>query len=839
MDTGTNKNNLDWLSLDVLMQFIDELREAGYKIGVSQYIAAQDLILMLIAQGESFDSPERLRSLLGPIFCSSPTEQEEFQQRFDRWFNIYSYNHLLSEELNKEAQVLSKKLKKVQFRSYQLQKFIRLIFFFLLFLSLLSQSQKPIKPPEEAQIERLPEQTILFPQAPARINLPFNLQIFLIYLFIYTLILAAFFCWHWWWWWRAKLFLQRQSTTQQPELHKISFTGFEDKLVSNIVLLKVAQSLRSRIPIPSHELDVDKTIHATLSRGGWLTPIYRTYQVIPEYLVLVNRFSHQDHQAKFVEEIITDLKKEGVFITIYFFDDDPRICFDHEHQSVGLRLREIRSKYSEHYLIIISDIEKFFSSITGDLEPWVNQLTTWKNRAIFTPIPVGNWGHQELKITQQFMILPATIAGLKAFSQRLQQGFATYEVSEEARIPLADLLSTQPYRWIERNAPPSEQITAMLDSLEEYLGQDSFFWLSACAVFPKLHWDITIYLGNILKNESGKSLIEVCSLSDLTQLPWLRYGYMPDWLRVCLITRLTQEQQQIIRNTLQNLLITAAHGSVSKSQLEIVDKYHHFLPNLINPLLHLLSQKSSADSLVQDYIFLNFMTRKSVLAMQVSDEFIHSISNYKKHYSLVKYKNFLKWCFWVGVALVLPLVIANPIINNYLYSNNFHRYFVAVNSSDYQTLQRIRQIEPTAYIRLYRGRSIILAGVFNKLVNAQHRAKELQIYGINNAQIVTITPDQQVSSKSFETPEQQSIPSSPTQQKFRYYVVIPANSEDLPAISDTIIQNSGYSSLVRERQEPLGPHVAVGPFAERSDADRWNRYIQELGYGNARVSYSK
>jgi hypothetical protein len=51
------ENNLDWLNPDVLLEFIDKLREAGYSIGISQYIAAQDLILILISQGENFDNP--------------------------------------------------------------------------------------------------------------------------------------------------------------------------------------------------------------------------------------------------------------------------------------------------------------------------------------------------------------------------------------------------------------------------------------------------------------------------------------------------------------------------------------------------------------------------------------------------------------------------------------------------------------------------------------------------------------------------------------------------------------------------------------------------------------
>ncbi|MCC5610399.1 serine hydrolase [Nostoc sp. CHAB 5834] len=424
--------------------------------------------------------------------------------------------------------------------------------------------------------------------------------------------------------------------TQKPELQKISITGFEENLVSSIVLLQISQSLRYRIRVPSSELDVNKTIDVTLSRGGWLTPIYKTYQVLPEYLFLVNRASYRDHQAKFMEEVTERLKDEGVFITIYFFDDDPRICFPHVCEGFPLRLREITSKYSQHFLVIISNTEKFFSSINGELEPWVNQLTSWSNRTVLTHTAAESWGYQELKIAQKFIILPATIKGLQVLGQRLHQGVATYPLAEETQIPLPDYLRIQHFIWIERNPPPTEQINAMLDSLEKYLGKDGFYWLSACAVFPELDWNISIYLGNVLKTESGVSLIEVCSLTDLARLPWLRYGYMPDWLRVYLITTLSQEQQQIIRSVLQDLLITSVQGSVSKLQLEIAKQYPNLLPKLVNPILDILSKKATTNSPLKDYIFLGFMKKQSILSMKVSDEFSRILKKQKRNYWWMK-----------------------------------------------------------------------------------------------------------------------------------------------------------------------------------------------------------
>jgi hypothetical protein len=70
------------------------------------------------------------------------------------------------------------------------------------------------------------------------------------------------------------------------------------------------------------------------------------------------------------------------------------------------------------------------------------------------------------------------------------------------------------------------------------------------------------------------------------------------------------------------------------------------------------------------------------------------------------------------------------------YNQNFDRYFVYVDSNNYEILQRVRQIEPNAYIRNYNGRKVIQSGVFNEQFNAQQRVKELEFNNIAGARIV-------------------------------------------------------------------------------------------------------
>src|SRR5688572_4064318 len=75
----------NWLTPEALIDFIEELRHTGFNIGVAEYIAVQDLLLMLTARGESLDHPQRAVALLGPLLCSTPAEQRAFPDYFARW----------------------------------------------------------------------------------------------------------------------------------------------------------------------------------------------------------------------------------------------------------------------------------------------------------------------------------------------------------------------------------------------------------------------------------------------------------------------------------------------------------------------------------------------------------------------------------------------------------------------------------------------------------------------------------------------------------------------------------------------------------------------------------
>jgi hypothetical protein len=459
MDQQITHEIPDWIKSDRLTDFIEQLREEGYKIGISQYIAAQKLVLTLIDQGETLDSPGSLGGFLGPIFCSSPSEQEDFQQRFKLWLaslpTSTAPETTTSEvhPLDTKAQVLSQELSDIQSHANQLTVGLVIVATALiaaLFPLIWNAPQKPpttVATPTPNLTSPTPKASSAVPTpsptpkpsskpstAPSKpselvfkpivnASSPFFCgwqQKWLIFFILSVPITVVLYALRRGLWSKqADLFLKRLGMDREPQLEKISIQGVEQNLFPPLIFNQIARGLKRRVRIPSQQLDVNKTIEATLKKGSWLSPVYGTYQRLVEYLFLVDSASFRDHQAQFVEEMINCLKKDGVLITVYFFEGDPRICFSKDRNNSPRKLQEIIHQYHDRCLIVVSDSDRFFSDISGELEPWVSQLKTWEKRAVLTPNPISNWSNQEFFLAQNFIVLPATAEGLQVLSQVL------------------------------------------------------------------------------------------------------------------------------------------------------------------------------------------------------------------------------------------------------------------------------------------------------------------------------------------------------------------------------------------------------------------------------------
>jgi hypothetical protein len=189
----------------------------------------------------------------------------------------------------------------------------------------------------------------------------------------------------------------------------------------------------------------------------------------------------------------------------------------------------------------------------------------------------------------------------------------------------------------------------------------------------------------------------------------------------------------------------------------------------------------------------------------------------------------------------------NELDFNSQFNPNSESYLVIVDNTDPNLLQQVRRIEPGAFEGLFVGRSVIQAGVFGQLDNAQERIRQLQNLGIGS-RIYSRNTGREIANSyagNFSAPGNASDfiarnNNSRTEKTKYYYVVIPDKPDKLFEIENQIKQSPGGNTVgVLLRNAPRGPHVAVGPFAGRLQAEQWHYYIRSLGLNNARVYYGK
>ena len=610
-----------------LLNFIEDLRSAGYNIGMSQYVAAQDLILGLAAQGNLPSSLARLRTLLAPILCKSSKQQAEFQHYFAAWieqFETVTPVVTPTSEVAVELQAIKtgSKLWKLVFGVFAVV-FVAAIYFSFptsgweclsqrsALYDCMMQSIKTGIPNPEVGNEEIPAEvattengTPARPESvptPARGNqktpselapTPARGSQNILWLTLGSPLLV-YLLWYFWWRYRVQRFLARKTTATLPEIKQLFVKGIDDKLFQSVDLSRTAQRLRQHKWIASNQLDIIATVEKTLRAGGLLRPVAGKMRSRPQYLVLIDRTTFNDHQAQWVNSLLDKIVADDVLVTRYYFDADPRRCYPQQNTLPPLSLAELLGQHPEHRLLIFSDGEGFINPITGEVAAWVEQFGP---RKILLTLEM-QWGSREQVLSAaDFLIMPASEKGLIALAEQINLGvWQAYPFMADG-VEFPEYLSERPRRWLERYAPRDTVVDSLVVQVRDFIGEKGYFWLGACAVYPELRWPLTLYLGYQLE------LLSEERLAKLARLPWFRYGYMPNWLRRRLVGDLNLEQERAIRLRLQDLLLTARDEPVSDFGLPVVTQF----PSLFRRLLPIWAQPKISP--LRDYVFLAFMS---------------------------------------------------------------------------------------------------------------------------------------------------------------------------------------------------------------------------------------
>ncbi|MEM6967388.1 MAG: hypothetical protein AAF573_21670, partial [Bacteroidota bacterium] len=387
----------------------------------------------------------------------------------------------------------------------------------------------------------------LFPEPTPEWILFFNKYYLLIKFGLIFLMLALLGVWQRWYAARQQqIIVDIQSKTDPPLLWNIHIPNIT-QLAQDENYFKVLNQMRQRTNDDHYVLNIPKTVQKTIERAGIVDFQYEYKTRPPEYLLLIDRQSSKNHRAHLYDYLFQSFKENEVYVERFFYEGDIRLCWNETYPN-GIKLQDMQSLYRDRRLIIVGTGYQLLSPVSGQLMKWTQLFETWSNKAILSPQPSKGWGGRESELAKKFILLPASIPSLTTMVDKMEAvdpDEIKTKITEDFNEPLqfkGDLIQTLHYYFSKKKNG-------------KVVDDRMVKWIAACAIYPTLHWDLTMYLGKELSTEEN-NLMTVKNVMALTRLPWFIEGKIPEQARLELLEYLPEETERQLRESLQRLFNT-------------------------------------------------------------------------------------------------------------------------------------------------------------------------------------------------------------------------------------------------------------------------------------------
>lgn len=295
--------------------------------------------------------------------------------------------------------------------------------------------------------------------------------------------------------------------------------GAEREFATTSDFRQLVNRMHDRQLLEARELDIAATLNTLVKQPGEVVLHYRQLTQAPSYLLLIDQRAQNDHRAKIFDLLYTYLQFNEVQVSRFYFHADPKLCFNDDYP-LGIPVAQLYPQNRSARLLILTYGYELFSSSTNVWSPWTKVFLQWKDRAILSPLPIRSWGAMEQRLAERFTILPATPLGLAAAIEEFQA---------------EDTQHWEDYLALITDAPvePIYYQGDLITTLEQYYPDPIIHkWIAACALYPTLHWELTLHIGTLLQREySYPNLTSIENLLELVRLPWFVDGRIPDQAR--------------------------------------------------------------------------------------------------------------------------------------------------------------------------------------------------------------------------------------------------------------------------------------------------------------------
>ena len=516
-----------------IQTLLDNLRKEGFSIGVDTHLQIGKVMEQLPAN----TSRSVLMDYLTPIIARNKEEQFKFKMLFSK-FN-FSGDH--DRKSVGDSQLYAEKPRNVdqplRLDSVAMRQFwggglliagligLAVFLFYPDFSSLFNSKTSQL--PNSAEEVTLPEDSISrkdleIPQNNPAIDAPqefsgsadnyrisWTLAIFLAALFIAYLL------------WKNRkesLLLQNAVGTESPYAIRIKTKDIQSIIIDESFQLAFNRFKRHQVT-GRKDLDISATVRATVENAGAIDFRYTAHSKSVQYLFLIDKNKEQNHRSELNERLFQEFAEQLIPATRFFFDASPIHCWNEKYPQ-GIDLHRISSIYPEAKLLVFADGHNFLDPMDGQLKSRLQLLQSWPRRTLITHNPLDNWGCQEQELSKYFTVEPGfrSVSSLNGERQYLNPASLTPGLSDRQFTP----------------------------ELQQ--------WIAACALYPELHWDLTVKIGQVL---SGKGkLVTYANLDRLAQIDWFRKGAIPEKVREELLHHpsLDDESKRKVRKALTQIL---------------------------------------------------------------------------------------------------------------------------------------------------------------------------------------------------------------------------------------------------------------------------------------------
>jgi hypothetical protein len=158
-------------------------------------------------------------------------------------------------------------------------------------------------------------------------------------------------------------------------------------VLSRLAIEDAAADLAALGPETEHDLDLERSVAATVAQGGFPTPVRRRAPAAPHYLVLEDTAGGAERWRFVYDELFRGLTREGITVERYTFAANLALCTAADGHVVALG--DLLDQADA--LIAIGDGDAAVDALTGERADWLVTLHYVPRRLWINPIPPARW----------------------------------------------------------------------------------------------------------------------------------------------------------------------------------------------------------------------------------------------------------------------------------------------------------------------------------------------------------------------------------------------------------------------------------------------------------------